>query len=183
MRVDETALPGVLLVHSRVYPDPRGFFTELYRADHYEALGIGPFVQDNHSRSLRGVLRGLHWQRHHAQGKLVTLARGAVFDVIVDVRPGSPTFARHVALELHEGTGAAVWVPAGYAHGFCVLSDVADVIYKCTDVYHPESARGLRWDDPALVLPWPVRDPVLSEADALLPTLDTIDPDELPPWW
>ncbi len=181
MRVETTKLPGVLVLWPDVHSDHRGWFTEVWQRDHYSALGIdGAFVQDNHSRSVRGVVRGLHWQRDRPQGKLVSVMNGAILDVVADLRPSSPTFKQHVAVAVEAGTGVQVWVPDCYAHGFCVTSDIADVLYKCTDVYDPGSARGLRFDDPELGIDWPVREAVLSAADAALPTLVNIDPAHLP---
>lgn len=178
MRVEETGLPGVWVVHTAVHEDDRGFFTELHASSRYLERGIGPFVQDNHSRSRRGVLRGLHWQQPTAQGKLVSVVRGEIHDVVVDLTPGSPTQHQWIARVLRPGT--QMWVPAGYAHGFCALSEVADVVYKCTAAYAPEHARGLRYDDPTLAIPWPMEAVILSDADAALPWLDAIDPDTLP---
>jgi dTDP-4-dehydrorhamnose 3,5-epimerase len=183
MRVEELELPGVLLVHADVLEDARGFFMEVHERDRYEAVGIsGAFVQDNHSRSTRGVIRGLHYQLRRPQGKLITVIRGAVFDVVADVRPDSPTFGRWVGVRLGEGDGRQLWVPPGYAHGFCVYTDVADVLYKCTDVYSADDGRGVRWDDPTLGVTWPTPRPVLSGKDAALPTLTEIEQAELPRW-
>ncbi|MBU2293827.1 MAG: dTDP-4-dehydrorhamnose 3,5-epimerase, partial [Gammaproteobacteria bacterium] len=130
-----------------------------------------PFVQDNHSRSQRGVLRGLHFQRTRPQGKLVSVSRGAVYDVAVDVNPASPTCGRYVGVELTEDNHRQMWVPPGYAHGFVVLSDVADFQYKCTDLYYPQDEGGLLWNDPEVNIPWPITDPKLSAKDELNPTL------------
>lgn len=180
MNVVETALPGVRVLHPAVHVDGRGHFTEVWRTA-YDELGIGPsFAQDNHSRSRRGVIRGMHWQRQHPQGKLVSVIRGEILDVVADVRPGSPT--EGVVVTVPMTVGVQVWVPPGYAHGFVVRSEVADVLYKCTDTYHPGDAYGLRWDDPFLGIDWGVDAPVLSEADAALPVRATIDEGHLPPW-
>jgi dTDP-4-dehydrorhamnose 3,5-epimerase len=181
MRVEELALPGVLLVHAGVYPDERGLFCELFRESRYAPYGIGGFVQDNHSRSRRGVVRGLHFQLRHPQGKLLTVLHGVIWDVVVDVRPDSPTFRRHVSAVLEGGSGAQLWVPPGYAHGFCALED-SDVLYKCTDVWHADDSFGVRWDSPELALPWPMAGPVLSEADQRLPRLAELAPEQLPRW-
>ena len=179
MTVHETDLPGVLLVEPRVFEDARGFFVERYHAERYRAHGIdAAFVQDNHSRSVRGTLRGLHFQRRHPQGKLVECVRGAVYDVVVDLRVASPAFGRWAAVELTRGR--QLWVPPGFAHGFCALSDEADVLYKCTDVYRPDDEGGLAWDDPDLGVPWPVERPLLSEKDRRLPRLRDLSPDDLP---
>jgi dTDP-4-dehydrorhamnose 3,5-epimerase len=172
LNIQPLELPGVLLVHPRVHGDARGFFLETFQAGRYAEAGIpGPFVQDNWSRSVKGTLRGLHFQQPHAQGKLVSVMSGAVWDVAVDVRRGSPTFGRHVAVELSAENKAQLWIPPGFAHGFCVLSDSADLVYKCTAPYIPEADRSLRWNDPALDIPWPVRSPLLSARDLSAPLL------------
>ena len=172
MKVVATELPGVLLVEPRVFGDARGFFFETFHAERYAAAGIpGPFVQDNLSRSGRGTLRGLHFQEPRAQGKLVQVLQGAVWDVAVDVRKGSPHFGRWVGMELSEENRRQLWIPPGFAHGFCVLSDSADFLYKCTEFYAPEVERAVRWDDPALGIHWPVAEPVLSAKDSAAPLL------------
>lgn len=179
MRVTWLELPGVARVDSPRHADRRGFLVETIRVDRLAAAGIdATFVQHNHAHSVRGVLRGLHWQRRHVQGKLVSVVHGAILDVVADVRPSSPTFGQHVAVPLVPGT--ALWVPPGYAHGFLVTSAEADVWYANTDVYDGPSGRGVRWDDPTLAIPWPVVDPILSDADAGLPTLDALTADDLP---
>ena len=172
MNVVETALPGVLVIEPRVFGDARGFFFESFRADRYAKAGIGmPFVQDNVSRSARGTLRGLHFQEPTSQGKLVYVTRGSVFDVAVDVRRGSPQFGKWFGLELSEENHKQLWVPPGFAHGFCVTSEIADFAYKCTDFYAPEHERAIRWDDPELAIAWPVAEPILSPKDAAAPVL------------
>ena len=174
MRVEETILPGVVIVRPEVFADDRGFLLETYskeRYDGFSALGHD-FVQDNHSRSRRGVLRGLHFQEREPQGKLVRVSRGRVYDVAVDIDPTSPTFRQHVAFILDDTDHAQLFIPPGYAHGFCVLSDVADFEYKCTAHYRPGDGRGVLWNDPALAIPWPLDDPIVSAADAGNPTLD-----------
>ena len=171
MQIEETALPGVVVIHPDVFRDDRGFFLESYQGERYAALGHD-FVQDNHSRSRRGVLRGLHFQERSPQGKLVRVARGKVFDVAVDIKPSSPTFRQHVAVELDDETHTQFFIPPGYAHGFCVLSEVADFEYKCTTYYDADNGRGVLWNDPAISIQWPVEDPVVSAADARNPTLD-----------
>ena len=139
MKVIETALPGVLIIEPKVFGDHRGFFMETFRLDRYCEAGITlPFVQHNHSRSQRGVLRGLHFQKTRPQGKLVSVSRGAVYDVAVDIDPASGTYGRFVGVELNDENHRQLWIPPGYAHGFCVMSDVADFQYKCTDFYFPE---------------------------------------------
>lgn len=172
MQVTPTRLPEVLLITPRVFGDSRGFFLETFHDGRYAEAGISrPFVQDNLSRSVQGTVRGLHFQEPHAQGKLVTVLRGAVYDVAVDVRRGSPTFGEWVAVELTEQNHAQLWIPPGFAHGFCVLSDFADFFYKCTARYAPQSERAIAWNDPALGIPWPVTQPLLSAKDAAAPRL------------
>jgi dTDP-4-dehydrorhamnose 3,5-epimerase len=167
MQVRETELPGVVIVEPRVFADARGFFKETYRRPRYAEAGIAAeFVQDNISRSRRGTLRGLHFQIVYPQGKLVQCLRGGLFDVAVDVRRGSPTFGRWVGVELSEENHRQIYVPPGFAHGFCVLSETADILYKCTDTYHPEHERTLLWNDPAVGVKWPLEtEPVLSPKD------------------
>ncbi|MDJ0949914.1 MAG: dTDP-4-dehydrorhamnose 3,5-epimerase [Alphaproteobacteria bacterium] len=156
MRVTEAELPGVLILEPDVFGDARGFFMETWKAAPYaEILGTSAFVQDNLSRSTKGVLRGLHYQTPHEQGKLVWAARGRIFDVAVDLREGSPSFGRWAGVELSDENHRQFWIPPGYAHGFLTLSDVADVAYKCTEVYAPESEHVLRWDDPDMAIAWP----------------------------
>lgn len=171
MKVSKTELEGVLVIEPRVFSDDRGFFLEIMRSERYAEHGIGPFVQDNLSRSVRGTVRGLHFQEPNAQGKLVQVVRGSVYDVVVDVRRGSPTFGRWLGLELTGDAPKQMWVPPGFAHGFCVTSESADFLYKCTTVYSPEHERCVRWDDPALAISWPVDKPRLSKKDAEAPTL------------
>ena len=172
MQVIKTKLPGVLIIEPKVFGDARGFFLESFHAERYAAAGITlPFVQDNHSRSARGVLRGLHFQRTRPQGKLVSVSRGAVFDVAVDINPASPTCGQYVGVELTDENHRQLWIPPGYAHGFCVLSDVADFQYKCTDLYCPEDEGGLLWNDPDVNIAWPISQPLLSAKDQANPTL------------
>lgn len=172
MKVTPTELPEVLLVEPQVFGDPRGFFLEIFQAERYAAARIGgPFVQDNLSRSAKGTLRGLHFQEPRAQGKLVLVLHGAVWDVAVDVRRGSPRFGAWVGLELSEENRRQLWIPPGFAHGFCVLSDSADFFYKCTEIYAPETERSVRWDDPALAIRWPIAAPLLSAKDRSAPAL------------
>jgi dTDP-4-dehydrorhamnose 3,5-epimerase len=173
MIVTETALPGVKIIEPKVHGDPRGFFMETFQAKRYaEIAGIDlPFVQDNHSRSARGVLRGLHAQRLRPQGKLVRCARGEVFDVAVDIDPASPTFGTWVGVVLSDVNQRQFWVPPGYGHGFVVLSEIADFEYKCTDYYDPSDEIGLIWNDPEVGIDWPIKDPMLSAKDQKLPTL------------
>lgn len=180
MKFSETALGGVVLVEPDVFEDARGYFLETYHAGKYAEGGIaGPFVQDNFSHSVRGTLRGLHYQVNHAQGKLITALAGRIFDVAVDIRKGSPTFGRWVGVELSGENKRQLYVPPGFAHGFCVLSETADVLYKCTDVYSPQDERGIAWNDPALGIAWPVTDPLLSPKDRAYRTLREME-SELP---
>lgn len=175
MRVEATTLPGVLIIEPLVHRDERGFFTETYNEARWKAQGLpSSWVQDNRSRSHRGVLRGLHFQSGTPQGKLVSVVYGEVFDVALDVRRGSPTFGRWYATELRDTPARAIWLPPGFAHGLCVLSEIAEVSYKCDALYDSNGDRGVRWDDPALGIPWPVNAPVLSEKDRSLPTLDEL---------
>lgn len=172
MRVTLLDIPGAVLIEPAVFRDPRGLFFELYHQRRYEEAGIpGPFVQDNYSRSVRGTLRGLHFQEPHAQGKLVMVVEGAVYDVLVDVRKGSPSFGQWYAVELSEENGRQLYIPPGCAHGFCVTSESAAFLYKCTDFYSPKDERGILWNDPALGITWPVADPILSAKDQAYRTL------------
>jgi dTDP-4-dehydrorhamnose 3,5-epimerase len=164
MNVIETAIPGVVVIEPKRFGDSRGFFMELYREDRYAGITT-PFVQDNLSRSTRGVLRGLHFQNPKPQGKLVMVLRGSVLDVAVDVRNGSPTFGRHVAIELSEENRRQLWVPSGFAHGFVVLSDSADFFYKCDEFYNPGSEFVLRWNDTQLGIDWRCDSPTISARD------------------
>ena len=180
MRVVKTELPEVLIVEPDVRRDSRGFFLETYHTERYRAHGIpGPFVQDNHSRSVEGTIRGLHLQVRRPQAKLVRVIEGEIFDVAVDVRIGSPTFGRWVGIPLSASAFTQSYVPAGFAHGFAVISPVAQVEYKCTGLYDPEDEVGLRFDDPALGIRWPVERPLLSERDLQHPPLSALS-DRLP---
>ena len=172
MKVLAADLPEVLIVEPKLFGDDRGFFLECFQAERYAEAGIsGPFIQDNLSRSGRGVLRGLHLQNPSMQGKLVSIMRGRVLDVAVDVRVGSPTFGRHVAVELSEENRRQLWVPRGFAHGFAVLSETADFFYKCDNLYSPKDEIVVRWDDPAIGIPWGIENPSLSSRDASAPCL------------
>lgn len=172
MQVTSTNLPGVLLIQPKVFSDQRGFFQETYQQQRYQQAGVNAvFVQDNHSRSCRGTLRGLHFQLTQPQGKLVSVSRGQVFDVVADVNPKSATFGQHFAVELNDSNHLQLWIPPGYAHGFCVLSETADFHYKCTDYYAPQDEAGIIWNDPQLAINWPIENPVLSAKDQALPTL------------
>jgi len=166
----QTDLPGVMIVEPDVFRDSRGFFLETFHAERYRQGGIPyDFVQDNHSRSVRGTLRGLHAQRRRPQGKLVRAVRGEIFDVAVDIRPGSPTFGKWVGARLTEESFRQMFISPGFAHGFCVLSDIAEVEYKCSDFYDRADEIGARWDSAGIE--WPIKDPLLSPKDAALPTL------------
>lgn len=181
MNVIPTDLPEVLIIEPKVFGDSRGFFLETYQAERYAQHGIpASFVQDNLSRSGKGTLRGLHFQEPRPQGKLVSVVRGAVIDVAVDIRRGSPNFGRHVAVELSEENHRQLWVPPGFAHGFCVISESADFSYKCTDYYQPQFDAGIAWNDPDLGINWPVTSPTISDKDAKLPRLK--DAPRLPDW-
>jgi dTDP-4-dehydrorhamnose 3,5-epimerase len=172
VKMTATEIPGVLIIEPRVFGDSRGFFLETFQAERYATAGIsGPFVQDNLSRSAKGTLRGLHFQEPHSQGKLVQVLRGAVWDVAVDVRKSSPHFGAWVGVELSEENRRQLWIPQGFAHGFCVLSDEADFFYKCTAFYSPNDERAVRWDDPAVGIRWPVPSPRISPKDRAAPTL------------
>jgi len=179
MQVTPTVLPGVLILAPQVFADARGFFLESFNERRFvEAIGTPVrFVQDNHSRSTRGVLRGLHLQKPpHAQGKLVRVSQGRIFDVAVDVDPASPTYKRWVGLELDDIEQSQIWIPAGYAHGFLVLSDSADLQYKTTDYYAAGAEVAIRWDDPELAIDWPALDVpyILSDKDRAAPTLGQV---------
>jgi dTDP-4-dehydrorhamnose 3,5-epimerase len=175
MEVHPTELPGVLIIEPRVLRDSRGFFLETYQSERYAAAGIpGPFVQDNHSYSVRHILRGLHTQREFPQGKLVRCIAGEIWDVAVDIRIDSPAFGRWVGIRLSSDNFRQVWVPPGFAHGFCVLSETAQVEYKVTDYYNPKDELGLAWNDPEIGIEWPIASPILSEKDAANPRLASI---------
>lgn len=171
--IAETRLPGVVMITPRVFGDSRGHFKETYQARDYSEFGIdATFVQDNFSRSSCGVLRGLHFQVTQPQGKLVSCLSGRVFDVAVDINPESSTFRQWVGVELSDENHQQLYIPPGYAHGFCVISDTADFHYKCTAYYDPSDEAGIRWDDPAIDIDWPLASPMLSEKDGNLPNLD-----------
>jgi dTDP-4-dehydrorhamnose 3,5-epimerase len=173
MKITSTSLAGVLVVEPVVHRDARGFFVETYQAARYREHGIRtPFVQANHSKSTRGTLRGLHWQTGaHPQAKLVRVVAGEVFDVAVDIRPESRTFGDWVGVTLSAENFCQLYIPPGYAHGFCVVSEVAELEYQCSDIYDPASERGLMWNDPDVNIPWPVDAPLLSSRDQHHPTL------------
>lgn len=175
MKIIPTELEGAVIIEPDVHKDGRGFFLESYHAEKYRKAGIAAtFVQDNHSASTRGTLRGLHAQQEHPQGKLLRVIVGEIFDVAVDARKGSPTFGRWVSFDLSAENCRQVYVPPGFFHGFCVLSETAQVEYKCTDFYAPGDELGVIWNDPEIGVDWPVKDPTLSAKDAALPRLSEI---------
>jgi dTDP-4-dehydrorhamnose 3,5-epimerase len=181
VEVRPTALPGVVEYRPQVFGDARGFFLESFNVRRYAGEGLpDTFVQDNLSRSARGVLRGLHYQHPNAQGKLVQVLEGTVFDVAVDIRRGSPTFGRWVGVTLEAPVVNQLWIPPGFAHGFCVTSESALFLYKCTAYYDPQGDYSLRFDDPQLGIEWPVAEPVLSDKDRNAPTLAEAAPEHLP---
>ncbi len=175
MNVIKTKIADLLIIEPKVFGDERGFFYETYQEARYKAAGItADFVQDNRSRSTQNVLRGLHFQKTKPQGKLVTVTQGRVFDVAVDLRPDSPTFGQHESVLLTGENKVQFYIPPGFAHGFCVLSETADFQYKCTDYYDPTDESGLLWNDPALGIAWPLTAPLLSPKDSVQPTLTQI---------
>ena len=169
MQVSKTPIDGLLTIEPKIFSDPRGMFYEVYSENRYEEHGIPCFVQANPSVSKKGVLRGLHYQVNPGQDKLVRVTRGEVFDVAVDIRDQSPTYGKWWGLSLSETNNFQLYIPIGFAHGFCVLSESAEVLYKCSDYYSPENERGILWNDPDLAIDWPVKDPILSEKDAVYP--------------
>jgi dTDP-4-dehydrorhamnose 3,5-epimerase len=177
MRAIRTDLPDVIVIEPVVHRDSRGFFLETYHARRYREAGIAAtFVQDNHSRSMRGTVRGLHFQVRRPQGKLVRALFGEMFDVAVDIRRGSPTFGRWVGAHLTAENFRQIYVPPGFAHGFCILSEVGEVEYKCTELYDPEDELGIAWNDPQVGIEWPVSEPLLSAKDKAAPRLaDVLD--------
>ncbi len=181
MNIVKTPIPGVVVIEPCVFGDERGFFLESFQVERYQDAGLHlDFVQDNHSRSRKGVLRGMHCQPTFGQGKLVRVSTGRVFDVAADIRVGSPTFGQWYGVYLDDQFHHQFYIPPGFAHGFCVLSDVADFQYKCTGYYHPEDEIGLRWNDPDLGIEWPIQEPVLSGRDQQFPLLKDVPVDCLP---
>ncbi|MFP6665002.1 MAG: dTDP-4-dehydrorhamnose 3,5-epimerase [Deltaproteobacteria bacterium] len=182
MKITTSRLEGVVFIDPKVHGDARGFFTETYHAERYREAGIDAcFVQDNHSKSVRDTLRGLHAQLTHPQAKLLRVVQGRILDVVVDIRRGSPTFSEWVAVELSAENFRQIFVPIGFAHGFCVLSDTAEVEYKCSDIYDPSGELTLRWNDPAIGIEWPTTEPLLSNKDRNGRTLAACC-DDLPLW-
>ncbi|MHC1478954.1 dTDP-4-dehydrorhamnose 3,5-epimerase [Frateuria aurantia] len=181
MKVIETTLPGAVVIEPRVFGDSRGFFYESYNAEAYREAGIDRvFVQSNVSRSSHGVLRGLHYQWPRPQGKLVSVLEGEVYDVAVDIRRGSPTFGQWAAVVLSADNHRHFWIPEGFAHGFCVLSESATFSYQCSEVYLPAHDAGVLWNDAALAIDWPISTPLLSDKDRKAKPLAEIDPERLP---
>jgi len=180
MKVTTCDLPGLLIIEPDVFGDHRGFFLESWNRQRYRAAGLEfDFVQDNFSLSRRGTLRGLHFQNPFAQGKLVSVLQGEVFDVGVDIRRGSPTFGRWFGMTLSAENKRQFYLPPGFAHGFLVLSEMALFHYKCTDYYSPKDEQGFRWDDPAVGIKWPAETPILSQRDAAAPRLSALPPEKL----
>lgn len=176
-----SVLPEIIIIEPDLFKDNRGHFLETYQAQRYVEHGIPErFVQDNLSYSGRGVLRGLHYQIGKPQGKLVWVVQGEVFDVAVDIRRGSPTFGKWMGVTLSSDKYRQIYIPEGFAHGFCVTSETAIVVYKCTDYFAPKQERGIRWDDPSLGIEWPVAEPVLSDKDREYPTLEEMPVEDLP---
>lgn len=180
MNIEPLELPDIRLIKPRVFRDERGAFFETWRDSAFRAHGIGPFVQDNVSTSRRGVVRGLHFQEPHAQGKLVSVLHGRIFDAIVDVRFGSPTYRRWVSVELSAENCWQIYIPPGFAHGFQALTDDVIFSYKCTEYYAPEAEWTVRWDDPAIGIPWPLVDAIVAPKDAVAPLLEELSTESLP---
>ncbi|UCC22236.1 MAG: dTDP-4-dehydrorhamnose 3,5-epimerase [Planctomycetota bacterium] len=181
MKVEETKLPEVLVLQPQLFNDERGFFLETWNSRRYESIGIpGPFVQDNVSFSKKGVLRGLHFQYPQSQAKLIQVLSGEVLDVAVDIRVGSPTFGKGVTAVLSGANHSQLYLPSGFAHGYCVTSDTALFAYKCTDFYNPSTECGIIWNDPDLNIDWPIRQPLLSTKDAGYSRLKDLPPNKLP---
>jgi dTDP-4-dehydrorhamnose 3,5-epimerase len=181
MLVLDTDIPEVKLIKPKSHGDSRGFFLETFQKERYKEMGIDHnFIQDNHSRSKKNTLRGLHYQSKNMQGKLVRVSRGSVYDVAVDIRKGSPTYKKWVAYVLNDENHHQLFIPPGFAHGFCVLSDYADFEYKCTDLYSPNYEVGLQWSDPELDIDWPISNPLVSEKDKANPLLKNLDDKLLP---
>ncbi|MBN1850866.1 MAG: dTDP-4-dehydrorhamnose 3,5-epimerase [Deltaproteobacteria bacterium] len=177
----ETTIPGVVLIELNIFNDSRGFFLETHHQKRYAELGIDEiFVQDNHSHSRKGTLRGLHYQLNHAQGKLIYVVRGQIYDVAVDIRRCSPTFGEWTGAVLSDQNKYQIFIPKGFAHGFYVLSETADVIYKCSDLYTPDDEYGIFWADPKINIKWPEKNPILSEKDNQYPNLENVLVEHLP---
>ena len=183
MKVKKTPISGLLVIEPQVFGDARGYFMETFSRDRYREAGIkDDFVQDNLSFSERGVLRGLHFQNPNPQGKLVYVLEGEIFDVAVDIRRGSPTFGKWHGEIISAANKQQLWVPPGFAHGFCVVSETALFAYKCNELYAPDCEGAIRWDDPDIGIDWPIKDPKLSDKDLVAPFLAAIDPEEVFSW-
>ena len=183
MKIIDTKLPGVLIIEPDIFGDSRGFFMETYHKERYGAAGMdAEFVQDNTSFSTKGTLRGLHFQYPHSQAKLVQVFMGEVFDVAVDIRKGSPTFGQWFGTTLSSDNKQQLFIPAGFAHGFLVLSETALFSYKCTDFYSPTHERGILWSDPNIGIEWPINNPLLSDKDEKYPRFKDLNPEYLPPF-
>jgi dTDP-4-dehydrorhamnose 3,5-epimerase len=181
MQVRNTILPGVIVIELKAFGDNRGFFRELFREDTYEGIGLPKnFVQINHSRSSKNTLRGLHYQRQHPQGKLISVMHGAILDVVADVNPSSPTYGKWIAEEISDKNHHQLYVPPGYAHGFITLTDDMDLLYACTDYYNPQDSFTVNWNDPTLNINWPTKQPNLSESDKNAPFLADLKTEHLP---
>ena len=184
LKIRQTTIPEVLLVEPQVFADPRGFFLETFHRTKYAEAGLDKvFVQDNHSRSCKGTIRGLHYQLPRPQGKLVYIVTGEIFDVAVDIRRGSPHFGKWAGQILSESNKRQFYIPPGFAHGFCVLSEIADVTYKCTELYSPSDDRGILWSDDAIGIDWPSVEPLLSDKDAHNPPLSELSEAALPVYY
>ena len=181
MNVNETKLLGVLILEPKVFPDDRGYFLETWNSTRYEQAGIpGPFVQDNISFSTKGILRGLHFQYPQSQGKLIQVLSGEVMDIVVDIRVGSPTYSQWIGEVLSESNHRQMYVPPGFAHGYCVTSETAHFSYKCTDFYNPATEHGIIWNDPDIGIEWPIAGPILSPKDKAYPRLKDLEHKNLP---
>jgi dTDP-4-dehydrorhamnose 3,5-epimerase len=181
MNIMTTSIEGVLIIEPDVFEDNRGFFMETYNRNRYITCGINTvFVQDNLSYSMQGVVRGLHYQIKNSQAKLIQVISGEIFDVAVDIRPGSPTFGNWVGSYITDRNRRQLFIPQGFAHGFCVLSETAYFLYKCSDLFAPDDEAGILWSDPDIGIDWPVEDPIISEKDKQYPRLSEINPDRLP---
>ena len=181
MQIKTTTLEGIVIIESEVFDDSRGYFMETYHADRYYNAGVqASFVQDNLSFSTKGTLRGLHFQIRRPQAKLVQAVTGEIFDVVVDIRPGSKTFGQWSGIRLSAHNKRQVFIPAGFAHGFCVLSQTAHFLYKCSEFYNPEDEGGIIWSDPSIGIQWPIGEPSISEKDRRFPSLSELSPDQLP---
>lgn len=179
MKITHSPLDGILIIEPRIFTDERGYFFEMYQQQRFHELGIPPFIQDNHSLSKANVVRGLHYQQPNAQGKLVGVTQGAVWDVVVDIRRSSPNYGKWFSIILNAENHRQMYIPPGFAHGFCVVSEIAAFYYKCTELYDPTAEQGIAWDDPFLNIDWPVKNPILSDKDLNHPLLNEIPHEKL----